>query len=46
MSKSEAIDAHDLPAKGASAKRWWQRLILYPTALGAILGAVPTGIDL
>lgn len=46
MSKSEAIEAHELPATGVSSKRWWQRLILYPTAVGAILGAIPTGIDL
>ncbi len=34
-----------LPAR-AIGKKWWQKLFIYPTFLGALLGAIPTGIDL
>ena len=46
MSKSGTIGARERPESATSGKRWWQRLILYPTAIGAILGAIPTAIDL
>lgn len=34
-----------LPAR-KPGQRWWQRLFIYPTFIGALLGAIPTGIDL
>ncbi|GAB4225193.1 MAG: hypothetical protein Kow0032_00440 [Methyloligellaceae bacterium] len=33
-------------ASDAAKPRWWRRLFLYPTFFGALLGAIPTAIDL
>ena len=50
MSESKTIDAMDasMATKGAAAsgnRKWWQRLFLYPTVAGALMGAIPTGLD-
>lgn len=50
MSQSKAITAVDgsIAAKSAAAadkRKWWQRLFLYPTVIGALMGAIPTGLD-
>ena len=50
MSESKAIGSMEgsIAARSAAAlekKRWWQRLFLYPTVVGALIGAIPTGLD-
>lgn len=44
MSEHQAMAA-DVAASAPPRKKWWQRM-LAPAVLGAILGAIPTGIDL
>ncbi len=45
MSKSDAIDRPDISISGDTKKSRWQRFFLYPTVAGALIGAVPTGLD-
>ena len=45
MSERGALDQSDVPAAAPASKEWW-RWMLAPAVLGAILGAIPTGIDL
>lgn len=49
MSETQAIGAKKIGPGGTVRKAWWQRFLLYPTALtavGALFGAIPTAIDL
>lgn len=32
-------------AAAGGKRKWWQWILLYPAALGALIGAVPTGVD-
>jgi len=45
MSETKAIDALERPHAGPDKRKWWQRLYLYPAVIGAMLGAIPTGMD-
>ncbi len=45
MSDSKAIGAVELSMTATGRRRWWQRLFLYPTVVGALIGAIPTGLD-
>ena len=45
MNKSDAIDSPQISLGGAVKRKGWQRILLYPTVLGALIGAVPTGLD-
>jgi hypothetical protein len=45
MSESKAVGAVELSMADTSRRRWWQRLFLYPTVVGALIGAIPTGLD-
>lgn len=45
MSESKAPGAMELTTKASTSRKWWQRLFLYPTVIGALLGAIPTGMD-
>lgn len=49
MSDTQAITAKKVGTDDTGRKTLWQRFLLYPTALtvmGALIGAIPTGIDL
>lgn len=43
MSESKRLDAAELSLSATGNRKWWQRLLLYPTLVGAIIGAIPTG---
>lgn len=45
MSESKALGGAELSLTNRSKRRWWQRMFLYPTVVGAIIGAIPTGLD-
>jgi hypothetical protein len=45
MSESKMLDAPELSLTPKSDRKWWQRLFLYPTVVGALIGAIPTGLD-
>lgn len=45
MSESKMLDAPELSLAPKSDRKWWQRLFLYPTVVGALIGAIPTGLD-
>ncbi|MDA7947904.1 MAG: hypothetical protein MPJ78_10560 [Hyphomicrobiaceae bacterium] len=45
MGKSDAVGASDVTLGGAVKRKGWQRVLMYPAVLGALIGAVPTGLD-
>ena len=45
MSESKTLGTAELSLSVASNRKWWQRLFLYPTVVGALIGAIPTGLD-
>ncbi len=46
MSKRKTLDGAELSLSSSTGnRRWWQRLFLYPTVIGALIGAIPTGLD-
>ena len=45
MSERGALEQSEVPASPPVRKEWW-RWMLAPAVIGAILGAIPTGIDL
>ena len=45
MSNSDAINRPDISIAGDGKRSRWQRFFLYPTVAGALIGAVPTGLD-
>jgi hypothetical protein len=45
MSDSKALGAAELALSTSANRKWWQRLFLYPTVVGALIGAIPTGMD-
>ncbi len=46
MSESKILGTAELSLSSATGNRkWWQRLFLYPTVVGALIGAIPTGLD-
>ncbi len=45
MSESKTLDAVELSLPATRKRKWWQRLFLYPTVAGALIGAIPTGLD-
>ncbi len=45
MSETKAINASGKSLAGRDKYKWWQRLYLYPAVIGALLGAIPTGLD-
>jgi hypothetical protein len=45
MSESKTLGAPELSLSATTNRKWWQRLLLYPTVVGAIIGAIPTGLD-
>ena len=45
MSETNALGAAAHASSASASRKWWQRLFLYPTVIGALLGAIPTGMD-
>jgi len=45
MSESKTLGAAELSLAATRNRKWWQRLFLYPTVVGALIGAIPTGMD-
>lgn len=45
MSESKTLGTIELSDEAVSKRRWWQRVFLYPTVIGALIGAVPTFLD-
>ena len=45
MSKSDAIDVSEVSIANVVKRKGWQRVLMYPAVLGALIGAVPTGLD-
>ncbi len=45
MSESKTLGAAELSLSATRNRKWWQRLFLYPTLIGALIGAIPTGMD-
>jgi len=45
MSDRTTISAMETSLAAAEKRNWRQRLFLYPTIIGALLGAIPTGLD-
>lgn len=45
MSASKETAAMELALSASPSRKWWQRLFLYPTVVGALIGAIPTGLD-
>lgn len=45
MSGTKVAGALQSPLAKPVKRTWWQRLYLYPAVLGALLGAIPTGMD-
>jgi len=46
VSEQQVAGMSKITSSGESRPRWWRRFLVYPTFFGAVLGAVPTAIDL
>jgi len=45
MSQSKSLGEAELSLAESPNRKWWQRLFLYPAVVGALIGAIPTGMD-
>ena len=45
MSDGKMLGAAGLSLSASGGRKWWRRTFLLPTVVGALIGAIPTGMD-